>query len=387
MANERDRRRDFISSFIRQRERIQRFATETSLICETQSINSKKVFEAASHPIVATSTPLSQLTMPKASMLALRLTAKPSSKAALALESLPIPTATADHNNVVIKVEAAAINPSDILNANGGFEHTTLPRTLGRDYAGTVIDGPADLTGQEVYGTSGNALGFTLDGTHAQYCIVPRTALASKPSNLSFAQAATVGVPFTTAALILRRAVLRSGEVVLVLGASGAVGSAVSQLAERRGCRVLRAARRDNVDVNLAADPEMESARVLTGGKGPDVVVDTVGDPDLTRRGLMSLAIGGRLVFISAPKKGSTDMTFDMKYVYRHEISIVGCNSALADIGDTAKDMDEMRKGFEDGSLQTAKEEDLHMIGMEEVVEVYEEQLRTGYRKNYVIRF
>lgn len=317
-------------------------------------------------------------------MQALRLKASTAPKPSLALDILPIPTAT--DNNVLVKVEAAGINPSDVLNANGGFEDTTLPRTIGRDYAGTIVDGPADLVGQEVYGTSGSVLGFTMDGTHAEYCIVPRTAVALKPSNLSFAQAATVGVPFTTAALILRRAMLRSTEILLVLGATGAVGSAVSQLAERTGCKVLRAARHDNPDVNLATDPEMESARVLTGGKGPDVVVDTIGDPDLTRTALMCLAPGGRLVFISAPKKGSTDITFDMKYVYRHDISIMGCNSVLADIRDTAKEMEDMKKGFEDGNLHTAKEVDLHTIGMKEGVEVYE-QLKTGYKRNYVIRF
>ena len=317
-------------------------------------------------------------------MQALRLTARTGSKPSLALEFLPIPKVTGD--NILVKVDVAGINPSDVLNANGGFEDTTLPRTMGRDYAGMIIDGPPDLIGDQVYGTSGSVLGFSMDGTHAEYCVVPRTALALKPSSLSFAQAATVGVPFTTAALILRRAVVRSSDTVLVLGAMGAVGSAVSQLAQRRGCKVLRAARHDDADVNLSTDPEMESARVLTGGEGSDIVVDTIGDPNLARRALMCLAPGGRLVFIAAPKKGSTDMTFDMKYVYRHNISIVGCNSLLVDIRDTAKDMDDMKKGFEDGSLQTAKEIDLHIIGMKEVVEVYE-QLRTGYKKNYVIRF
>ena len=325
--------------------------------------------------------------MAKVEMQALRITASTGSKPSLALDILPIPMATDD--NVVVKVEAAGINPSDVLNANGGFENTTLPRTIGRDYAGTIVGGPADLVGQEVYGTSGSVLGFSMDGTYAQYCVVPRTALALKPSNLSFAQAATVGVPFTTAALILRRAMLRSTEVVLVLGATGAVGSAVSQLAERSGCKVLRATRHDNADVDLAKDPEMKSARVLTGGQGPDVVVDTIGNSDLTRTALMCLAPGGRLVFITSPKTGSKDMTFDMKYVYRHDISIMGCNTGLADIRDTAKDMDDMKKGFEDGSLQTVKKVDLHTIGTKEVVEVFE-QLRTDHprhKKNYVIRF
>lgn len=63
----------------------------------------------------------------------------------------------------------------------------------------------------------------------SEYCLVHEDALAPKPKSLSFAQAACVGVPFTTAALTLRRANTSSSDTVLVLGAAGSVGSAVVQ--------------------------------------------------------------------------------------------------------------------------------------------------------------
>ena len=319
------------------------------------------------------------------SMQALRLTATSNGSApSLSLETLPIPNLAP--NSVLVKVHAAGINPSDLLNAKGGFPYTTYPRIPGRDYAGVIIDGPADYIGQEVYGTSGDALGFTIDGTHAEYCVVPSNALAKKPSTLSFAQAATVGVPFTTAALALRRALLQPSDTVLVLGATGAVGSAACQLARNQGCRVLGAARRDTADVNLITDPELKTARSLTDGKGPDVVVDTVGSPDLMKAALKCLAPRGRFTFITAPKAGSTELAVDMKYVYREEIAIVGCNSVLAKLAETAKDLEGMLEGFENGRLTTVREADLNKVGIEEAVDAYE-KMGSGKGKNFVIVF
>lgn len=314
-------------------------------------------------------------------MQALRVNAAGES---LTLTNLPIPSLPPD--SVLVKVRAAGINPSDVGNARGAFPHTTYPRVPGRDYAGVITDGPADYIGQEVYGTSGDALGFTTDGTHAEYLVVPCDAIAKKPSNLSFAQAATAGVPFTTAALALHRALLRPTDTVLVLGATGAVGSAACQLARNRGCKVLGAARRDTADVNLVSDPQLKTARDLTGGKGPDVVIDTVGTPDLMKAALMCLAPRGRFAFITAPKAGSTELAIDMKYAYRQELAIAGCNSLFMTMAETAKDLEEMREGFESGNLTTVRETDLKKVGIEEATDAYE-KMGSGKGKNFVIVF
>jgi NADPH:quinone reductase len=317
-------------------------------------------------------------------MKALRLTASSGSRPCLALTTLPKPSLSL--GTVLVKIHAASINPSDIINADGGFHHTIFPRVPGRDYAGIIAGGPAEYVGQEVYGTSGNSLSFSVNGTHAEYCVIPVESVALKPSNLSFVQAASVGVPFTTAALVLRRAMVQPTDVVLVLGASGAVGSAACQLAKAQGCRVLTATRRDSADVNLTADPELKAVKNLTDGNGADVVVDTTGSPALLNNALLCLAPRGRLAYIAAPRKGSTDFTFDMKHVYREEIMIIGCNSVLTALPETAKDLETMRTGFEDGSLQAAKETDLATIRIEDAVDAYE-RMRNGQGKKFVIVF
>src|SRR6266404_4862122 len=70
---------------------------------------------------------------------------------------------------------------------------TTLPRIPGRDFAGVIVGGPPDFIGREVWGTGGD-IGFTRDGSHAEYILLPRTAVALKPAPLSMDAAATAGL-------------------------------------------------------------------------------------------------------------------------------------------------------------------------------------------------
>jgi NADPH:quinone reductase-like Zn-dependent oxidoreductase len=320
--------------------------------------------------------------MDESHMKALRLTSTSGSKPSLSLSTLPKPSPPP--GSVLVKIRAAGINPSDVINAKGGFPYTTFPRTPGRDYAGVVVEGPEEFLGKEIYGTSGKVLSFTTDGTHAEYCVISCDGINLKPSSLSFVQAAAVGVPFTTAALTVRRAMIQSTDRVLILGASGAVGSAACQLARNKACQVLRAARRGSVDVNLTTDPELSTVKSLTEGKGVDVVIDTTGSPALMRAALRVLAPRGRLVYISAPKEGSTDFTFDMKQLYREEKMIIGCNSLLQTLPEAAKELGGLTPGFEDGSLQAPNESDIETIRIEDAVNVYQTK---GNSKKIVISF
>src|SRR5262249_30822616 len=70
-------------------------------------------------------------------------------------------------NQVLVRVQAAGINPSDIASVEGRFPNTLLPRIAGRDFAGEVVKGPADVVGTKVWGSGGD-LGITRDGTHAE---------------------------------------------------------------------------------------------------------------------------------------------------------------------------------------------------------------------------
>jgi len=114
----------------------------------------------------------------------------------------------------------------------------------GRDYAGIVIDGPADMIGREVFGSSGD-LGIRRDGTHATHLVVEADAVVEKPTNLSWEEAAGIGVPFVTAMEGFRRAGMpNKNETVLVMGVNGKVGQAAAQIAswqwracDRRGAQ------------------------------------------------------------------------------------------------------------------------------------------------------
>jgi NADPH:quinone reductase len=96
----------------------------------------------------------------------------------------------------LVRVQAAAINPSDIADVAGRFKNTTLPRTPGRDFAGVVVKGKQH-EGEEVWG-SAPKLGIERDGSHAEYVVVPAETLSLRPKSLSIEQAAAIGVPYIT---------------------------------------------------------------------------------------------------------------------------------------------------------------------------------------------
>src|SRR5271163_1461472 len=153
------------------------------------------------------------------------------------------PAPPADERTALVRVMAASINPSDVKNVAGAMKQTTLPRIPGRDFAGVVEVGPAEWIGAAVWGTGGDT-GFTRDGSHAEMIAVPVASLRRKPKNLSFDEAASVGVNYMAAWCGLEAAGLRSGETVLLIGAGGGVGGAAAQIARRLGARVIAADRR-----------------------------------------------------------------------------------------------------------------------------------------------
>ena len=173
----------------------------------------------------------------------MRLLAKAADAAALApaIERRPLSRAA---NEVLIEVKAAAVNPSDIKAATGLMAYAVFPRTSGRDYAGIVIDGPAGTIGREVFGSSGD-LGIRRDGTHATHLAVEAEAVVEKPKNLSWEEAAGIGVPFVTAMEGFRRAGMpKKGETILVMGVNGKVGQAAVQIATWHGARVIGVVRK-----------------------------------------------------------------------------------------------------------------------------------------------
>lgn len=197
-------------------------------------------------------------------MKALRMTRDGSSPPTLAIEEIPMPSP--ESAQLLVKIRASSIQPADILNSKGGFGMTTFPRTLGKDFAGTVVEGPEQWKGRDVFGTSGSTFSFTVDGAQAEYAVLPEGAVAPMPKNLSFAQAASLGTPFTTADLILKRAQAKARDTVMVLGAAGSVGDAVMQIAKLKGCKTISVGRH-GTDIDSSSDPELKASKDLTDGK------------------------------------------------------------------------------------------------------------------------
>jgi len=250
----------------------------------------------------------------------------------------------------LVRVHAAAINPSDVKNVAGAFK-SALPRTPGRDYAGIVVDGAGE--GREVWG-SGPAFGITRDGAHVQYIVVPEQWLADKPKHISMAEASTVGVPFLAAWDGLGAAGIKAGEAVLVTGAAGAVGRAVIQIAHWKGARVIGADRADrpsdaDVLINVRTKDLVTEVRAATDGKGVDIAFDAVGG-DLFEPCLKSLRVGGRQVAITS--MGERRVCFDLLDFYHNRSHLIGVDTLKLDGSSIAQIFDALKAGFESGELK-----------------------------------
>jgi NADPH:quinone reductase len=287
---------------------------------------------------------------------------------------LPDPVATQD--TAVIAVRAASVNPSDVKNVGGVMEGTVLPRVPGRDFAGVVVDGPPEWRGVAVWGTGGD-VGFTLDGSHAEYIRVPVSALARKPTTLSFEEASAVGVNFVIGWVgAVEFAQLSKGETVIVFGISGGVGGAVAQIARARGARVLGVDRVVPADGTPAAEiieefvpfgPDAaEKLRAHTGGKGAEVVYDAVGGVT-TPAALAALAQRGRMVVISAV--GTKTVEINIPDFYHREAQMLGADSRQLGVVESAERLTLLTPYFERGDFRPLPV--THRYGLDEGRKAY----------------
>ncbi|MCU1687888.1 MAG: zinc-binding alcohol dehydrogenase family protein [Amycolatopsis sp.] len=295
----------------------------------------------------------------------------------LRVAELPDPVAT--DGTAVVAVRAASVNPSDLKNVAGVMEGTVLPRVPGRDFAGIVVAGPADWLGAEVWGTGGD-VGFTFDGSHAEFLRVPVGALARKPERLSFEEASAVGVNFVIGWLgAVEIAQLQKGETVVVFGISGGVGGAVAQIAHARGARVLGVGRVAPADGTPAAEIVDEfvpftgdSADVVdallkhTGGRGAEVVYDAVGGVT-TAAALAVLAQRGRLVVISAV--GTPMVEIHLPDFYHREARLLGADSRQLDVTESAERLTLLTPFFERGEFRPLPV--AHRFGLDDGPQAY----------------
>lgn len=274
-----------------------------------------------------------------------------------ALQIANVPAPVLCENEVLVRVRAAGVNPSDVKNVLGRFHDTTLPRIPGRDFAGVVESGPEEWVGREVWGT-GAELGFTHDGTHAEYLALPMGGLALKPTSLSFPLAASCGVPYTTAWTALRRGGLVVADRRLVVIGVGAVGSAAIALAGVLGTTRIVAAVRD-ADVTESLRASGVPIILLTDGKafasdvqmhfegGADLIFDTTGY--WVDAAVGAIAEFGRIATIAAPKDGHVKLP--LLDLYRRGGVLVGVNSLLYDVGACAEMLEPIADAFDNGDI------------------------------------
>ncbi|MER5841858.1 NADP-dependent oxidoreductase [Streptomyces prasinus] len=229
------------------------------------------------------------------------------------LELTEMPEPRVGPDSVLVKVRAAAVNPVDWKCREGYLDQLlapVFPVIPGWDVSGVVVRPgaavPEFAAGDEVIGYVRED--FLSRGTFAEYVAAPVRALARKPRNLSFEEAAGLPLAGLTAYQVLHRALrVKRGETVLVHAAAGGVGSIAVQLAVHLGARVLGTASERNHDFvrSLGGEPVVygdglvERLRELAPA-GVDAVFDTVGG-DALKDSAAVLASGGRLASITDP--------------------------------------------------------------------------------------
>ncbi|MEO7448124.1 MAG: NADPH:quinone oxidoreductase family protein [Humibacillus sp.] len=212
------------------------------------------------------------------------------------------PTLAAGH--VLLDVHEAGVNFPDVLMTKGLYQmRPELPFVPGSECAGIVREAAEG----SVFAPGDRVAAFPVLGAFAEAVAVPEAMVFPLPESMSFAAGAALPMNYLTVEFALaRRARLERGEVVLVHGAAGGVGTAAVQLARAMGARVIavvssqdkmETARSAGAHEVVLADGFLAMARDLTEGRGVDVVVDPVGGDRFTDS-LRSLAPEGRLLVI-----------------------------------------------------------------------------------------
>jgi len=215
---------------------------------------------------------------------------------------------------VLVKVAAIGVNPVDTYIRAGVYAVLPdLPYVPGGDAAGTVEalgDGVKSFAvGDRVYMAS--VVGGHQTGATTEKAVVPVGELFQLPDNASFAQGATLGVPYATAYYgLFQRGRAKPGEILFVHGASGSVGTAAVQLARARGMTVIGSAGTERGRqlvleqgahhvLDHTADGYMDTLRDLTGGSGPNLILEMLADVNLASD-LDAVAKYGRIVIIGS---------------------------------------------------------------------------------------
>lgn len=274
----------------------------------------------------------------------------------LTVEDLPTPTIGT--GEVLVRVKACALNHLDIWIRQGNPAYPIpLPHVSGSDIAGVVeqigaqVEGVTVgarvvvspglscwkcencLAGRDNFCSTFGILGAKTHGGYAEYVKVPFRNVLPIPENLTFEQAAAFPLVSVTAShMLFALAGLQHGETVLIMGAGSGVGSMAIQLAKLAGARVITTVGSDekipkavvlgaDAVINHSKEKVAERVKLLTEGKGVDVVIEHIG-PEVWETCLASLAKGGRLITCGATT--GAEVKLDLRYVYSRQFTIKG---------------------------------------------------------------
>jgi NADPH:quinone reductase len=267
------------------------------------------------------------------------------------LQGATLPDPTPKAGEVLVRVKASAVNPLDGIVRMGYFPIAAKPPLiLGEEASGVIErDGAGFKAGEKVI-VYGGGLGVFRDGTWADLVAVPATSVRKLPEGVSFEEGAALSNVGVTAYGALRHGGLKAGETLLVLGATGGVGSAGIQLGKALGARVIAVVSKperaseigglgaDHV-VALSAGPLAEAVQKLTEGKGADLVLDPVGG-EVTGQAFSAVSKFGRLVHLGY--SGGMTLTINSLDFVRNAATILGFNIFLVTPERSGKDHDEV---------------------------------------------
>jgi alcohol dehydrogenase len=266
------------------------------------------------------------------------------------VDDYPIPRASEGH--VVIRVRASSFNYHDVFTVRGmpGIK-VPLPVIIGLDMAGEIAEIGAGVsgwrTGDRVLVNPVNKkkglMGEMLDGGMAEYCLVAADQLVAMPPGVGFPEAAALPVAYGTAhRMLITHRTVQAGERVIVLGASGGVGTGCVILAKLLGAEVIActtSAEKMQRLKELGADEVLDTRGVDFSkwaveryGKpqrrsyegGVDVVINFTGG-ETWLPSLRCLKRGGKLLVCGAT--AGHDPKEDLRYVWSFELKIIGSNS------------------------------------------------------------
>jgi NADPH:quinone reductase len=216
---------------------------------------------------------------------------------------------------VTIEVRAAGMNPADYKHFAPGQDKSLLPLTIGYEASGVIVAiGP----GTEI-ASGGGAVGdevvaFQIVGGYASHITVNGSDVFAKPGNLTFPEAANLLLVGTTASEMLHVTGVKEGDVVLLHGAAGAVGSSALQQARLLGATVIGTASEANFDVverfggtPVRYGPGLDQRARGAAPQGVTVALDTVGSDEAIDVSLAVVADRSRIVTIAAPGRATSD--------------------------------------------------------------------------------